>query len=699
MIRYDITVGARLIHTNRDMRFVSRRNAELDFVCDRTGERLTLTDEELQAEIARGKARLVRADGGLNSGGTIKRAADFTMLAEKDKTEARRRLAYVNDARSAGLVHRIKEQDITSSIRCTAARTQDPEPPCARTLKRWIKKAGDTPAASKLITNNKAKGNRDDRLDAVVRDIVEEKIDTIYIQRPPPSVETLQAHVRTALNAINKNRIDPLPCPSVEALRHSIEKRDLELVKRGRYGANAARNEYSPVRSRPSPKAPLDLVELDHSKCDLFVIDERHWLPIGRPVIAISADRCTRMPFGLHIGFDPPSVHTVMQCLRNGMLPKLYMEEKRRSGEWDIKNSLPACGRPRTLLLDRALENLGNDLDDFAGEIGIHLRFAPRRSGWYKGAIERFIRTVNKEMLHEQRGTTFSNFLERDDYDPEKNAVITLGELIYILHRWLADVFAARKHKGMRDIPRRRWDELIVQYPVDPIEDIEDFDMLFGRVEHATLRRSGLTYKYIEYISDELVMLLRDPAFLIHSPDRRVKFRYDPADLSEIRAYIPHLGRYLRVPPSPAWKDHVRGLSIWEHDNILKFEHRRTAGALDLDGIAQAKVDIAAFFQQAWESRKIGTRVRAARHDGIGRLAPAGASSKTSPDGSVDSRRTLANAQTLKGGATILPANALPKRHTKTATLLTNEASLPEGVETSDEVDIYAQIRSSCADE
>lgn len=695
MIRFQLTVQDRLMHNGRDMRLVARRNGDLDFVYDRTGERLTLTDEELHAEIARGKAHLVRATKGLNSGGTAKTAADFSMQAERDKKPARRRFAYVSDARNAGLVVRIRNEDLERAIHDTAARIGDPDPPCSRTVRRWIHKAGDTPTPSKLITNNKAKGNRDDRLDPVVRNIVEEKIDEIYLIRPPPSVETLQAHVITAINTANKFRNEPLAVPSVEALRRSIQRRDLELVERARYGESRARNSFGVVHGRPSPKAPLDLVELDHTECDLFVIDERHWLPIGRPVIALSVDRCTRMPFGLYLGFDPPSVHTVMQNLRNGMLPKLYMEQKRQTGEWEIKNSLPACGRPRALLLDRALENLGNDLDDFAGEVGIDLIFAPRRSGWYKGAMERFLRTFNKELLHEQRGTTFSNYISRDDYDPAKNAVITLEELLYILHIWLADVFSVRKHKGMRDIPRRRWDELVIRYPVDPIENIENMNMLFGRVGEATLRRNGITFKYLEYVSDELVMQLRDPAFLQRSPNGRVKFRYDPADLSEIRVYLPHQGRYLRVPPSASWEDHVKGLSLWGHLNVLKFERERTSGALDRDSIAEAKVRISRIFEQAWKSRKIRTRVRAARHDGVGRLAPAGSSFATSPEGSVAASAALLRDRHSQTGISLPQLVTKPQGRFSAPVLLANESTLPEGVETSDEVDIYAQLRSS----
>lgn len=89
------------------------------------------------------------------------------------------------------------------------------------------------------------------------------------------------------------------------------------------------------------PKHPLDEVEIDHTLCDLFVLDGLTGAALGRPTIAAGVDRCTAMPWGLHIGFDPPSVHTIMQCIRNGVFPKTYVRIYADAGIWKIEKSWP----------------------------------------------------------------------------------------------------------------------------------------------------------------------------------------------------------------------------------------------------------------------------------------------------------------------------------------------------------------------
>ena len=83
---------------------------------------------------------------------------------------------------------------------------------------------------------------------------------------------------------------------------------------------------------------------------------------------------------------------------------------------------------------------------------------------------------------------------------------------------------------------------------------------------------------------------------------------------------------------------------FWQHRLIVQFENRRTNGAADFAGIARAKAEIADMFEAAWHGRKLKSRTRAARHDGVGRHAMAGASEATSPAGSADAARRAAAA-------------------------------------------------------
>ncbi len=646
MTRLAVALSDRLLHRGRELRFEGRRGGELDFRCDRSSERLVLTDAALAQAIAEGQAELVRGDPRPDGRANVvaRRVADFAAQPAPQKEEARRRLAYVQAARADGLVGKVADADLERSAAAKGERCGDIDPPGARALRKWLAKTGERPSVTRLLTHHAGKGNRTPRLAREVSEIVEAQIDERYLRRPPISMVTLHGYVHVAVDKLNAGRAVALDVPSYHTVRRAVLARSPRDVHERRHGKASANRKFALVQSAPRAEAPFDEVEIDHTLTDLIVVCARTALPIGRATVAVALDRCTRMPAGLYLGFDPPSVHTVVQLLRNVMLPKLYLDQKVEAGEWTLKHRWPVCGIPRKLILDRAMENLSDDLDELGAEIGFDVTFAPRKRPQYKGAIENMLGKLNRRLLHEQRGTTFSNVLQRDDYDPVKNAVITHDELLYVLHRWMLDIYACGPHRGIRDVPARRWAEMVERYPVEPVESVAQIDATLGRSKTATLSRQGIVFEHVRYGSDNLVALLADPGFRKRAPDGRVRFRYDAGDLGAIRVRDPVNDCYFDVPALD--QAYAQGLSIWQHRVIVKYENQRTNGAADFSGIARAKGDIAAIFEAAWQGRKLKSRARAARHDGVGRHALAGASETTSPAGSADAaRRATADAR------------------------------------------------------
>ncbi len=82
------------------------------------------------------------------------------------------------------------------------------------------------------------------------------------------------------------------------------------------------RRAESSVSEGPRLSHVLERVEIDHTLLDLFLVDEDDRLPIGRPTLTLAIDGYSRMPFGLFVGFEPPSYLAVMGCLLHGILPK-----------------------------------------------------------------------------------------------------------------------------------------------------------------------------------------------------------------------------------------------------------------------------------------------------------------------------------------------------------------------------------------
>lgn len=654
MTRLAIGLTDRLVRDSHEYRFEGRRGSELDFVCYRNGIRLVLTDAEVSEGVASGTYRLIQSASTTATSAPPVSGDDFSMLPAHKKASARRRYAYLKGLESRGITS-LSVPAVTTAVAEIAIEIGDERPPHWTSIWRWQNKTGDRVTLSKLSDNDRAKGNRESRLAPEVRAIVSQVIEIRYLTRECISLTSLHDFVVAEIDLVNQERAEKLKAPSYQAVREAVRALNPRDVLEARKGKRIADLKFNPVRLQKDPEAPLDLVEIDHTKADMFVVDDDTLLPIGRPWITLAMDRCTRMPFGIYVGYEPPSVHSVMQCLRNGMLPKTYVRRLVAEGRWKIQNDWPVFGRPRELLVDLGLEFVGHDLEDFAGEVGINLRLSPRKSPWYKGAIERYLGTLNRQLLHEQRGTTFSNVLARDDYNPAENAVVPFQMLLEIVHRWLLDIYAVRKHEGLGDVPSRAWAELTERFPVPPIADLAELDQLFGRIEDRKLQRTGIRFEDIHYVSDELVAWLADPDFLRRAPQCEVKFRYDPSNLGEIRVKDPRTGRYLSVPPAPKFAGYVRDLSIWQHRRIVVYRRERMNGSVDARGLAQAKREISALVEAAWTNRRAATktRQRLARFVGIGRTAMAGDSTATSPAGLLGSASSRSHLDPLPALASV----------------------------------------------
>lgn len=596
-----------------------RRGDKVDFLCPETNERLSFTDEGLAEFIADRRGRLVALSERRPPAPLI---ANPDQRSEDDKAEAMRRFQYCLVLHKKFGTLRISNVLVDDIIARTARELGDAKPPHRTTVRTWRVQAGHPPILARLFTNNAAKGNRTDRLSSV-RPLIQEKVSSFFLKRERPSVPKLHEQIDTAITIQNRDRPQDakVVVPSLVSVYRHVERLDLRVVAEAREGRETAKRKFDQVVFQTRPEAPLDIVELDHTLADLFVVSDLYLLPIGRPWICIALDKCTTMPLGLYIGFEPPSVHTVMQTLRNAILPKRYLKHMVAEHGWKIQHPWNAFGKPRLLSIDRASENLSRDLEVFACSLGIQLHYCPGRTPHYKPDIENVLGQINRTHLQQQRGTTFSNVIVRGDYNPEKNALIRFSELQYIMHLWLIDQYARTEKSGLIDVPARLWEEKTNEFPIEPLEDVRSLDFLFGRARWFTLQTTGIITKHLQYTTPDLVALLRNPVFREAAPDRRVLCRWDPSDLSVMYIRNPISDTHLRVPAVD--QDYTSNLSEYEHACIIEYRKARARSAVDRESLADTRAEMSRILQDEWKTRK-GSNKRNARSIGIGRRSPAG---------------------------------------------------------------------------
>jgi len=596
-----------------------RRGHKIDFLCSETNERLTFTDESLAEFIeARGGKLIILEE--------VRRPAplvhDPDQRSDKDKAEAMRRFRYTLALHEEFGHSRIPKLLFDCVIARTAKEIGDCKPPHQTNVRVWRLKAGHPPVLARLFTNNAAKGNRTDRL-ADVRPIIKRHVSTFFLKREAPSVPKLHQQISTDITLQNRERTPDtkLDVPSCVSVYRHVARLDLRVVAEAREGRETARRKFDPVVLQKRPEAPLDIVELDHTLADLYVVSDEHFLPIGRPWICIAIDKCTTMPLGLYIGFEPPSVYTVMQTLRNAILPKQYLKRMIDEHGWKLQHDWNVFGKPRLLSVDRAAENLSGDLEILAASLGIQLHFCPGRAPHYKSDAENFLGQINRNHLQQQRGTTFSNIIAKKDYDPKKNAVIRFSELQYIMHLWLIDEYARTAKAGLLDVPARLWEEKIQHFPVAPLEDVNSLNFLFGRAKWYVLHKTGIIRNHLQYTTPGLVALLKNPAFHKAAPDKSVLCRWDPSDISAMYVRNPITAEHIVVPAVDS--EYTTGLSDYEHNSVTEYRKKRAESAVDREALADSRAEMSRVLRRDWGTPK-GSNKRNARSLGIGRRSPAG---------------------------------------------------------------------------
>jgi putative transposase len=417
-----------------------------------------------------------------------------------------------------------------------------------------------------------------------------------------------------------------LPLPSPVTIWRRIQVVGPEVILH-RSPSHLTKQAQANSEVHNKPTRILERVEIDHTVLDFIVVDEEDRLPIGRPTLTFALDVYSGFPFGFYLGFEPASYLTVQQCLLMGILPKLDCQAL-----YATKNPWPVYGLPETLIVDNGKEFIGRDLADACAQLGIILEQMPVKKPWYKGAIERHFRTNNTGLLHLLPGSTMSNILARVDYDPMRDACISLKALVEVLYTFWLDIDAQKWHKGVNGIPAKMWEESIRAGWLPTLhQNSTEVRILLYRSTERTLRREGIFFQSLRYQHPKLAYLRSKIG-----ADTQVHIKYDPSDLSAVYVVDPESANgWLKVPSTnPEYTDR---LTLWKHKIVREYVLRRKHQVNILD-LAEAKAHIQKIVNEEFIlTRKSRGRKIAARFLGVGteignESIPSGTFEKTIPN-------------------------------------------------------------------
>jgi putative transposase len=208
--------------------------------------------------------------------------------------------------------------------------------------------------------------------------------------------------------------------PAIRRLKAYIATLDAEAMMRRREGKARAEARFLPLPGDLSAAHPLEIVQIDHTKVDVTVVDPIERQPIGRPILTLAVDVCTRMALGFHLSLESPSTTSVALCLSHAALDKSrWLAERGISGDW------PASGLPDCIHVDNGAEFHARAFRRGCDDHGISLDYRPPGTPRFGGHVERLIGTM-MGAAHLLPGTHFCNVIEKGDYDPAARAVMTM---------------------------------------------------------------------------------------------------------------------------------------------------------------------------------------------------------------------------------------------------------------------------------
>lgn len=562
---------------------------------DDNGELVNLTDDELRRYWFSGE--WVIDDSALHS---LKDALylavprDLGTYPERHQQEALRRQRYIQAINPETTPY--NPAVWRAAIEEAARSMEDRYPPCPATVQAWWRRYRNLKSINCLIPHNKPScGPKAKKRYGIFEDAIAK----VYLTKQKLPKLAVVEEVYRQIEAINNGRPSepPIKKPSRSTIYRWLDDLHQNLVDASREGAEAARMKYRAAIGSVKVGSVLERIEIDHTPIDLIGYESSLDSTFGRPWLTVAIDVYSRMVVGFYISFNAPSSYSVLQCLRQAILPK---------DEWlarfpDIKGRWPAYGIPDLIAVDNGTDLHSDALEKTCLEMGIQILFCGAKTPQHKGVVERFFRTMNMGLIHRLPGTVFSNVKARGDYPAEEKAAIDLETLVHLLTKWLVDVYHVTPHRGIGARPLDRWLESaegrIIELPVYP----QQLEVMTGIPAKRTLFHYGVELEGLTYNSELLQSIRRRAG---ENKPVTLKFYEDAAAYVDV--FDPYAKEYIRVPCKLA--EYAENLTRHTHRLIRANARKRFGDDYEDSKLLESRAEIEALIKQALRDKRMGSR-------------------------------------------------------------------------------------------
>ena len=447
------------------------------------------------------------------------------------------------------------------------------------TLYRWQERYKSTGTILGLISNKVGAKKGNTRLNNEIEILIKRIIDNYYLTIQKPSIQSVVDKVLAECKRMN------IIAPHSNTIRNRIESitEYEKLKKQGSKGI--ARTKYEPAPNKFEADYPLQLIEIDHTPCDIILVDDEHRLPIGRPWITVAIDIYSRMIVGYYLSMNAPSVTSVGMCVSNTILPKDTLLAK-----FDVNSNWNVWGFPETIHVDNGADFRAEAVKKAGLAHGINIEFRPVGRANFGGHIERVIGTLMHE-IHNLPGTTFSNIKQRGEYDSDANASMTFFEFEKWLVTFITKIYHKRVHNSLSLTPEQQWEEGLfgdensigfIQKPSSNSTIILDFLPIYER----TIQKNGVNIDGLNYYEHVLRTKINQTE---NGKKKQFIFKRDPRDIRYVWFYEESTKEYFKIPVA---NQNMPSMTAWEFDSIKTNLKNKGLKRVNQDAILEAREEL-----------------------------------------------------------------------------------------------------------
>ncbi|EPX80949.1 DDE-type integrase/transposase/recombinase [Litoreibacter arenae] len=489
----------------------------------------------------------------------------------------------------------------------------------ASTLRKWLKKH-DQGGIYALVDKRHLRGNRKRRLSPDELLILSREV-AKFVDPQKLTKENIFQNVQRAFCAENERRAEEnlslLQVPSRETVRKEIAKIDPFAAMCGREGLARAKAKFAPLRKGIEVTRPLERVEIDDYRLDLstFMATSgilEHFskealgslgLTGGKDRWWVSAAICctTKCIVGMCMTRNPSSQSAL----------KTIEMTTRDKGVWadavGVLTPWNQFGTIGLLVADNGTAFTAAVTKAALKDLGIAYINPPKGPSELRGTIERMFGTLARGLLPRLTGRTFSNAVEKGDYDSEGKAALNAEDVCEALIRWVVEIYHKTPQRGLGGkTPQDAWDELTDKYGVTPPPDLRTRRLVFGTKLTRKVGKHGIRVLNIDYHHPSIA------EWLLHNEDREANVRWYPEDIGGCAVEVD--GEWIEVPAKFARFQGVTA-TIWQATlNSLRMSskrsqklnekviHKAISAIEELNSNAMAKLGI---LQEDWSDERI----------------------------------------------------------------------------------------------